>query len=164
MLNMLLAVAAASQIACPVLDARYSLRETPSVTAWFQPRQPTAELPSPVSLMVHSDQTGATYTFVPTAFGNVVGVRDRLVLAPTRDQPQSAVDRLEPIFKRTDFYFVARGDYSFYASFAPDRTTEAPAHILIPGLPELMWYGDFNNRQAVPRAFFDLASCRARPR
>jgi hypothetical protein len=151
--------AVAAQASCPLLQARYVMAAAPSLTARFERRTPTAGLPSPVSLVVHSSKTGVTYDFVPTHFGNGVGVGDRLVLAPTPGQPAALVDRLEPIFQRMDVYFAARSDYSFYPSFAPAEADQAPAHLLVPNLTELMWYGDFDNRQDAPLAFFDLQSC-----
>ncbi|MHB8286958.1 MAG: hypothetical protein ACYDD1_20090 [Caulobacteraceae bacterium] len=56
-------------------------------------------------------------------------------------------------------YLVADEAYVFDEKFSPRLDSRAPAHILIPGLQELFWYGDLEHRDSVPIAFLDLKDC-----
>jgi hypothetical protein len=157
MVAALTAAVTAISTACPVGEAVYQLRGEPGVTARFEPRTPSSDWVAQVSLSIHSVKTGATYFLLPYS-GNGQGVTTHLASVVDPDQPPDPDSAKGRPIGDLD-YLAADQSYRFDQSFHAETGMRAPAHLLIPGLQEALWYRA-DKREGVPMAFFDLVRCR----
>ncbi|MHB8285633.1 MAG: hypothetical protein ACYDD1_13265 [Caulobacteraceae bacterium] len=153
---LLVSLSALTAPTCPLLQAGYTLRGAPEVTARFLPRTPTEGWRQDVIISIRSEKTGHAYRFLPALEGNGLGVKTHMEAV----NAAGAVVSDEPSPLGSDnMYLVASQDYAFDMGWTASRSAPAPAHILIPGLQELFWYSDLQHRDGVPVAFLDLTSC-----
>jgi hypothetical protein len=152
----LLSLSAANVPSCHLIQARYTLRGAPEVTASFEARTPTQFWPEDVVMSVRSAKTPDTYKFLPALEGSGLGVKSHL---ETLGAHGEIISNEPSPLGLDNMFLVATANYSFDQRWAPSRMAAAPAHILVPGLQELFWYSDLQHRDAVPVAFLDLTSC-----
>lgn len=147
---------------CPAERAQYVLKGVPEITAGFRPTVPAPpDWSGDLAFFIRSARTGQTYWFLWYG-GNGAGISSHL--ASTTDvtvpgwQPPPADGGPRPLGD-LDILF-ADGDYRFDQAYVPMRTRPAPAHLLIPGLQQALWYRA-PVRESVPIAFFDRDGCAA---
>lgn len=141
---------------CRVEQSIYELRGAPQVMARFEPQAPTAGWAANVRLTIHSAKTGATYFFLPYS-GNGQGIRTHFASVEDPSKPPDPDSARGRPLGDLD-YLAADRSYRFDQSFSARSGEQAPAHLLIPGLQEALWYRA-DKREGVPLAFFDLAGC-----
>lgn len=143
--------------ACPVEQASYALRDSPKITAHFEPAPANDDWQNGIVLAIHGADTGRTTYWLPWYGGtdDQRHVRRTELLDPSKEiESQRRVER------RGDHdFFVLDRTYRFLPEL-PKRGGYAPEHLLLPNLN--LWYaGEVNGkRDATPRAFFDLIRCR----
>ena len=139
----------AANAACNVDGARYVLRGAPAFTATFRQVRAVRSAHELI-LDVHSKDSDRTISFTINR-GNGYG---EATLAPTKGDLAGSVEiyTLDELGEFTD-YFGGRDD-------------PAPKQLLIPKLGPALWYqvdalaGLSNNeREQMPRAFFDRIAC-----
>lgn len=160
----LLAFAAATMPTCRLKNARYSLRTAPAVTAYFSKTRSHAKKPYDIAFATHFAGSGRTFWWIPVP----PATNDLQHLESTTDiaapnwhpwesgkQEQGALGELEYVFTDNN-YTILDG--------VPEIEGLAPSHILLPRLGDAMWSDLFvsdGTREAAPKQFFDLTSCRA---
>ena len=146
---------AASSAICPVEKAEYKLRGAEGVSARFHAVKRTPDWPSGLALQVQVAGSGRSYWFLPWQGGtdgktNLAWVKER----------RSPIQFQEV---RRDIEFFAADESYGIVSEIPQAGLMAPARIFIPGLGRLAWFSTTDqNRDSIPRAFFDFATCRTR--
>lgn len=138
---------------CPTERADYRLSADPSITARFHGVARSEDWPNGVALQVRFGKTSRSYWFIPWQGGtdgrtNMAWVRE--ASAPIEGQ---AVRRDVEVFTTDSRYAIDAA--------VPMAGQPAPAHILLPDLGHLTWYGTpGDKRDSAPRAFFDFVACR----
>jgi hypothetical protein len=157
MVTLLALTAVAVSASCPLEHSTYRLRDGPQITARFVRRAPTPGWPADVQLEIRSAKTGGVYVLLPYA-GNGQGVITHLAsVTDPAHPPAPDAARTRPIGDLD--YMAADAGYRFDQGFRATAGAHAPAHILVPGLQEALWYRA-TKREGVPLAYFDLDGCR----
>lgn len=164
MLCTLSPVMAAAEEPCTVMHAQYGMIDFPALSAGFRKIEPHPDWLSDVAFYLHSAETDRTFWFLFDG-----GTGRYVYLHSTTDvtrkdwvPPESngafdgAVDGGErPL--GTQHYLAADKDLRFTLEI-PKSDSVAPAYILLPDLPEIMWY-KAEPREGVPLAFLKLTDC-----
>ncbi len=155
---LIFALAVATAVPCPVEQAHYRLRHDAGVVLSFAPVASNKDWPSGVAAVVRFYRSGRMYDFLPYDGGT----DGRQNLAHTTDvthpdfklpSPDGGPGRLG------DMEFLAMDAHYDVIQHVPRRGDQAPAHILLPHLRDVTWYGNDAARDAAEKQFFDLVSC-----
>lgn len=158
---------AATAAACPVERAEYRLRDQPATSLRFIARDTGPDWPSGLLARIDVAGSGHRYWWLPWNGGS----DGQQHLASTRDpdSPGWVPPGLDGDGKARPL-----GDVDYIATDAAYRVLEsvpkqgeaAPAHSLLPGLDEALWYrrdaADAASGDRVVRQFFDFSGCTAR--
>jgi hypothetical protein len=153
-----LAVAA---MMCLVDDAHYTLRHAEGVTMSFLDMTVTQDWPLGLAAVIHFNESGRTYYFLPWNGGtngqqNMAHTTDVTKPDYTLPSPDGGPGR------RGDIVYLATDANYDIINHAPNHGEPASAHILLPDLREVTWYGDVDARDGAPKEFFDLDGCAAK--
>ena len=148
----------AAPAACPFEHAHYVLDHEPGFTAGFQPIAKPAGWPTDVALFVHSRKLNKTYWFV---FDKDQGARTYLIMTTdvrAKDwRPPGADVRKGSLAGAGYLALDAAHDF---LSGLPARGAAAPEYMLLPDLPNDLWYKpDGDARIGVGLDLFELKSC-----
>jgi hypothetical protein len=145
---------------CVVEHARYVSMSDPQWSAGFQLVPQNPGWVTNVAFAIRSAATNRTYWFLFDA-GSAKSVNMISTVDVTRpgwhppapDGPSSE----RPLGEM--HYLPADSQFAFSLTL-PKPGRPAPAYILLPDLPEVMWYrADVAAREAAPLAFFKLSGC-----
>jgi hypothetical protein len=145
---------------CRVEDATYTLSADPAFTAGFRSRPPIAGWLTDVFFYVRSAKSGRTYWFM---FDE--GSARYVTLISTTDvtrpdwRPPSPDGGPRPLGDMT--YIAADRQLRFQQREIPKRRDVAPYYVLLPDLPEKLWYAmplEWG-REGVPMGFFKQSGC-----
>ncbi len=142
---------------CTIDHARYVLRGAPDYSAGFHVIGDYETLISDLALFVRSGKTGRTFWFFfDQGSGRYIYLHSTTdVLAPGWQPPDpDGGDR--PLGQM--HYMAADADLSF-SLVLPQSGQPAPTYILLPDLPDVMWYRVREPQESVPLAFFELSDC-----
>jgi hypothetical protein len=150
-------VAASADLNCTIDHARYVLRGAPEYSVGFHVIGDYDTLVSNLALFVHSGKSDRTFWFFfdqgSARYIYLHSTTD--VLAPDWRPPDpDGGDR--PLGQM--HYIPASADLSF-SLVLPQSGQPAPSYILLPDLPDVMWYRVREPRESVPLAFFQLSDC-----
>ena len=153
---LLAASATTAPTTCPIERASYALRDQPGFTAEFHPVATNRDWPLGIALAVHAAKTGRTFWFLPWNGGT----DDRMHL---RWVPVAG-DRLDGKSVSPEQEFLALDRDDDFLSHVPAMGGAAPARFVLPEFARELWYATaIDERDVMTQAFFDLASCTARP-
>jgi hypothetical protein len=144
--------------ACPINRAVYSI--TGFEGGFRGVRSGPREMRGLV-FFIHSLRRNRTFWFSPRTTGpdhielTPIAIRDvRRRGLPARGANDSIVRSLD--------YLATDAAHRFLIA-PPTRSSKAPAYILLPDLPEVMWYGVDDPREDAPLGFLRFSACRRRP-
>ncbi len=144
---------AATPLACPIEQARYSLRDRPDVTARFHTVPRSADWPTGIALSVRVVPSGRSYWLLPWQGGTDGRTNAAWVGAhvPGARNPQDG---------RRDIELLTTDATYRLSPTVPAAGDTAPAHLLMPDLPRLVWLSTASpERDGIARQFFDLVAC-----
>jgi hypothetical protein len=145
---------------CALEGAQYRMMDFPAFSAGFRAVPWNPEYPRRIVFYIHTDQTDRTFWFLLDGgtgrYAYLISTTD--VTQPGWIPPSDAGGSKGPL-SRSMHYLSADADLHF--SFEPPSAGDpAPLYILLPDLPEAMWYW-VDPREGVPLRFFKLADCPA---
>jgi hypothetical protein len=146
----------ASAEACPIELARYAVRgfEGGFVHARSEPA-------GDLAFFLRSKRRERTFWFEVRAAGT-----GKVALQPmtASELARSGLSRrgVNASIRRPLEYLAADASHHFLVG-PPTQGSEAPTYILLPDLPDVMWYGVDDPREDAPLAFFHLSGCGGRP-
>ncbi len=155
-------LAAAATFACPIEGARYVLRGAPSVIARFRAVETNPEWPSRIAFGISLPRAARPVWFLPYDGGS----DGREKLASTTDvdapgwSPPDPDDGPRPL---GDLEVLTADDRYDFTAESLRRGAQAPAHLYLVGMSDVLWRRRVEGRQvSVPQQFFDRVSCGAR--
>ena len=154
----LAAAAAATAIACPIERAHYHLRHDAAITMAFMPIKTSQDWPSGVAAVIRFHNSGRSYSFLPWNGGT----DGRQNMAHTTDVTQPDYRLPSPDGgpgRLGDMEYLGMDARYDVIQHVPMHGEQAPAHILLPELRGVTWYGSLTARDAAEKQFFDLDGC-----
>lgn len=148
----LLVFAAMSTASCPAEKARYVLRGSPQIIAYFRAVDSGEDWPSHLALAIHSNKTGKTTWWVPWQGGT----DGRTNIASTTDvtkpdwRPPNPDGGPRPLGDRK--FITTDAAYNIMEA-VPQQGKAAPVHMLNPDA------GGSRDDVFPVKQFFDLVSC-----
>jgi len=142
---------------CPVEHARYTMMDGSKFSAGFRAIPKTPDWLSDVAFFVHSGETDRTFWFLFDA-----GSGRHIYMHSTTDatkpgwRPPAPDGGERPLGQM--LYLAANADLAFSLKL-PASEQPAPTYVLLPDLPDVMWYRVPEPRESTPLAFFKLTGC-----
>ena len=141
---------------CAIENAQYRLMHSSAVSAGFRAIPKHPEWLSGIAFYIRSNTTHRTFWFLFDAgSGRYVHLISTADVTGSDWAPPPPQGGPRPL--REMLYMAADDDLRF-SLVIPQQGSKAPTYILLPDLPERMWY-EAEPREAVPLDIFKLIRC-----
>lgn len=142
---------------CPIVGAKYSSMANPGLTARFNLIGNRSSNFRDLQLSLHSAQDNSNFYFF--FYG---GTARHIFLQSVSDDLANLSSNKSPGEKAGplgDMEYISADNNLKFNMEIPNSSNQAPKYILLPDLPEKMWYNDLQQRKDFVLSFFKKTAC-----